>query len=99
MTATFTKNPEIQKVHDRENKALHRQTGCEYKVSYSSWSEAERVARRARQKGRGAGLILAPYRCKLCSGGYHLTTVDPVLKGESKSNRRSRKGDDYDDDF
>lgn len=95
MTATFTKNPEIVKAQDKENNRVHRQTGCDGKENYVTWSAGERVARRARMKSRGAGVILAPYRCKFC-GGVHLTTVDPLLHREQKRNRRHRS-EEYDD--
>lgn len=34
--------------------------GCDGKVDYGSWAAAARVAKRARRKGRAAGVILAP---------------------------------------
>lgn len=99
--ATYTKNPEIQRVHDRENRAMHRATGCEGKTCYTSYSQAKNVAKRARGKSRGAGLILAPYRCKFCGSCYHLTTVDPVLAREQRRNKRRapQESEGYDDEY
>lgn len=67
---------------------MRREYGCDNKVNFGTWSNAERQARRARQKGRGAGHILAPYRCHFC-GGYHLTTVDPLQKKVDRRDRRA----------
>lgn len=99
--ATYTKNPEVQRAHDKENRRMHRVTGCEGKTCYTTYSAAQHVAKRARGKSRGAGLILAPYRCKFCGACYHLTTVDPVLAKEQRRNKRQepRRSRDYEDGY
>lgn len=67
--------------------ADRKRYGCDDKVNYGSWQNAERVARRARQKGRAAGHIMAPYHCHSC-GGTHLTTVDPLQRKVDRMNKR-----------
>jgi hypothetical protein len=76
-----------------------REYGCNGKEDYGSWSNAEKVAKRSRMKGRAAGTILAPYRCKFC-GGHHLTSVDTIRQESDKRNRRRRKEErtDYDEE-
>lgn len=63
--------------------------GCDDKVDYGSWSAAARVAKRSRRKGRAAGMILAPYRCKIC-GGFHLSSHDQLQRRQEKR-RKGKK--------
>lgn len=57
--------------------------GCDGKVDYGSWSAAEKVAKRARRKSRAAGVILAPYHCKIC-GGFHLSSRDQLQRRQER---------------
>jgi hypothetical protein len=72
------------------NAGDQRSYGCNGKVDYGSWSAAERVARRARQKGRSAGVVMIPYRCKIC-GGHHLSSLDGLERKRTKRDRRGEK--------
>lgn len=63
--------------------------GCDGKVDYGSWAAAARVAKRARRKGRAAGVILAPYHCTIC-GGFHLYSADQLQRRQEKR-RKGKK--------
>lgn len=70
-----------------KNRDARRAYGCDGKVDYGSWSAAERVAKRSRWKGRSAGVVMVPYRCKTCSG-YHLSSLDGLERQRSKRDKR-----------
>lgn len=74
-----------------KNAESQRAYGCNGKEDYGTWSAAERVAKRSRMKGRSAGVVMVPYRCKICSG-YHLTSLDGLERKRSKRDKRNRKG-------
>ncbi len=71
------------------NRAASRTYGCENKNDYRSWRDAERVAKRSRRKGRAAGVVMTPYRCKLC-GGYHLASLDNLERDRRKHDKRHK---------
>lgn len=70
--------------------------GCNGKVDYGSWSAATRVAKQARGKGRSAGTIMTPYRCKVCSG-FHLTSSDGLERQRNRRDRRERERFEFDE--
>lgn len=74
-----------------KNANKRRAYGCDGKIDYGSWRNAERVAKYSRYKGRAAGAILVPYRCKVCSG-FHLMSLDGVERRQQRRDKRNRRG-------
>lgn len=75
---------------ETRNKDGRRRYGCDGKRRYPSWSAAERIAKDVRKR-KGSGAVLAPYRCKACSG-FHLAAVDDLERSRLRQDRGARRG-------